>query len=143
MRSSPQVNGDGLVASGGHSVIVTPAAKLPSSCDEHLPKMPTDYSDTPSTPRSAAVGRIDKRYKELLESECTLCDDMDQLIVMLAVTSQDKTWKLRTEHVQLIQRTCSSISELVRVHSSIRERMAMFACPEQLAGTFQSSLEFI
>ena len=94
-------------------------------------------SNTPSTPRSAAAGRIGKRYKELLETECTLCDDMDQLIATLTVASQDKTWNLRPEHVQLIQRTCSSVSELVRVHSSIRERMAMFACPDQLAGTFQ------
>jgi len=93
-----------------------------------LPAAPAGTpSPAASTPRTAAAERVGKRYKEMLESECQLCDDMQELIATLTLLSQDKAWKLRPEHVKLIQRTCSCIHDLVQVHSGVRERMAMFA----------------
>jgi len=99
-------------------------------------------AETPKTPQSAAAERIGKRYKEMLESECQMCEDMQQLIATLTLLSQDKAWKLRPEHVQLIQRTCSTVHDLVRVHSAIREKMAMFAgCTNALTEVFTGSQE--
>lgn len=109
--SSPPAVGVGVGAETGAQPALQAAAPSPAA----------------NSPRTAAAERVGKRYKEMLESECQLCDDMQQLIATLTLLSQDKAWKLRPEHVKLIQRTCSSIHDLVQVHSGVRERMAMFA----------------
>lgn len=101
---------------------------------------PAASSDGSGTPQSAAAQRIGKRYNEMLESEFGMVQDLQQLIAALTVLSQDKAWKLRDEHVQLIHRTSSTVNDLVRVHSTIREMMQMFAgSPAGLAQVFLGS----
>jgi len=63
----------------------------------------------------------------MLESECQMCEDMQQLIATLTLLSQDKAWKLRPEHVQLIQvytymyiEVCVCVCDLERVHVCVR-----------------------
>ena len=101
---------------------------------------PAASSDGSGTPQSAAAQRIGKRYNEMLESEFGMVQDLQQLIAALTVLSQDKAWKLRDEHVQLIHRTSSTVNDLVRVHSTMREMMQMFAgSPAGLAQVFLGS----
>ena len=52
------------------------------------PGTPPPSQTAPRTPRTEAAERIGKRYKEMLESECQLCEDMEKLITTLTATSQ-------------------------------------------------------
>jgi len=52
------------------------------------PRTPPPSQTAPRTPHMEAAERIGKRYKEMLESECQLCEDMEKLITTLTATSQ-------------------------------------------------------
>ena len=113
--------------------------------DRPPPDMPELHGSQPVvatalTHFSAAEERINKRYKEMLESECTMCEGMQHLLAALHNLTQDKAWKLGQGHVELVERTRSCVDDLVRVHSAIREKMATFAgVPVQLTAIFESS----
>ena len=74
-------------AATGTPVCACAAPRAPCSGGANSP-LAVPVQTSPASPRSAAAARIGKRYKEMLESECQLCDDMEKLVVTLSATSQ-------------------------------------------------------
>jgi hypothetical protein len=131
-RPPPEMPGSAIATEGAAEGVHRLAGASPQAM----------HCTSPKSPAVAAAERIGKRYKEMLESECALCEDMQQLLATLDVLAQDKAWKLRPEHVKLIHRTKNAVHALLQVHSAMREKMAMFAgTPVSLTEIFSGSDE--